>query len=268
MAQKTPRDLGDPVRLRARDDGGWVLKMTPELKQVGLAAGDSVLVDLDVAGEVPLLVVAKVDDPADDEQPGQNVRSVLGDGNSRWVKPPKPILESAERAGGLGLDHDSYDNTDALLFDPLPDPERGMIGLQPVGFESVVGDRGDESDGATTGEPTHPLPDTAVATAAEVTGVDREQVARALASVTDALASDPDLVTPAPGYERLSLPDREVVVVADETWAILQDRCDLPPDVVDAVRVAHTQTAEDLVVEHGDASYRRFSREFGAIVRE
>jgi len=278
------RDREDIVALMLRDDGSWLFHMTAPLRAAGIGPGDQTLSDIVADDGNPLLVISAVEADGDNDEGDEGdemTRAVTGDPQSMQVRVRPAVIESAPRAGGLGVDPDAYDNDNPLLFQTVPDPEGSLLGLEPLGYESDIAAQAerDEQTGAGTDatsegdveEGSHAVDERAVAAAAEVTGVDRSRVEGALLAVAQTLADADvrgEVVTPAPGYDPLTVGERSVEIVTDETWPALQTRIGFEDDVREAVRIAHTQTAEDLVVDHGDASYRRFSRERSAIVRE
>lgn len=266
MAQGTSDDSGDPderthrelVRLRTASEGSWVLNMKRYFDAAGFEAGDSVEFDLVWDDDQPMLMLGKL--PADDVDAARDPRTVTDRGASLSINPPKPLLEDDTEYGhGLGLEYDAYDNDNPLCFDPMVD--EGVIALLPVGFEADLRSHDEEPDLLVS--------DAAVAAAVQATGLNTPTVRDALLAVEDAVDEAfvrESLSGVVDDYELLDVGDRVVVVVGDRAWSDVQSAAGLSADVLEAVRVAHTRTAEDLVVEVGASEYRRFSREYSALV--
>ena len=202
-------------------------------------------------------------------------------GKNLSVKPPRELLEAdSEYGAGLGLDRGEYDNDDPLCFDALV--EDGLVALAPVGYESTLtasregetpasaspaDGTEDDSPSETSGEDaasSYPLSEEAVSAAAQATGVSMTALRDALATVSASV--DVDELATAPDYDLLDVDDRRVLVVPDRVWSDLQARLDLEADVLEAARLAHTRMAETLVVDAEASEYRRFSKEYDALV--
>lgn len=273
------REQGDPVRLRVASNGtSWIFNMGAELRAAGIEGGDTVTVDFiwDDGDEDPMLIFGKLPDRAGDGEfeDAARTRTVSDHQSTLSVKPPKEFLESDPDLG-LGLDIDAYDNSNPLLFEPLVMED--AVGLVPIDhYEAVTaaqreaeGDEAEEGDDAEADaprqtDPEHPVSESAVATAAQVTGVTAAALQSALAMVAEAVG--PDDVEPVEEFAPLEADGHTVLVVDDEQWRRIAEQAGLDDTVGEAARLAHTQYAEDLAVAHGGSEFRRFSRRYDAVV--
>jgi len=271
-------DPANLIRLKvASNETSWVLNMTEPLRDANIEAGDHVDVDLLWEDDSPMLVFGKVPaDVADADDDAARTRTVTDRGKNLSVKPPTELLEAdSEYGAGLGLDRGEYDNDDPLCFDALV--EDSLVALAPVGYESTLTASESVADDSDANKPTsgtlqtgggesshQPLSEEAVSAAAQAAGVSAGVLRDALATV--ATTVDVDELATAPDYDPLDVDDYRVVVVPDRVWSDLQARLDLEADVLEAVRLAHTRMAETLVVDAGASEYRRFSKEYDALV--
>lgn len=259
----------DLISLRVASNGtSWNLNMGVQFRDAGIEAGDHVEFDFVWDEDGAMLRLGKIPSSEADDSP--RARKVTDRGDTLSVKPPKDYLED-DPTFGLGLDIDHYDNDNPLLLEALVAEE--SIALFPVGFaddleqegeedapdssEQASGDVDDERRG-------HPVAPEAVATAAQLTGVDEADVDAALEAIADVVSVED--VERVEEFELLEADDRVVAVVDREAWARIAEEVGLEDAVAEAARMAHTQQGEDLAVEHGGSEFRRFSRRYSAVV--
>lgn len=279
------REDGDPVRLRVASNGtSWILNMGMELREAGISGGDYVEVDFLWDEDGPMLLLGKI--PSDEADDSQRARKVSDRGSTLSVKPPKEFLED-DPEFGLGLDIDTYDNDNPVLLDSMV--TAGSVGLVPLGFADELEelsesetetetaaeaateaeteadvDGADAEDQADTSGPGHPVGVDAVTTAAQLTGIDEDELHGALETLQDTVTVDD--VEAADDFEPLDAGDRVVIVVEREAWERLEETLGLDHALAEAARMAHTQQAEDLAVDYGGDEFRRFSRQYSAVV--
>lgn len=274
-SENAPPDPDDLVHLRIASNGtSWVFNMKSAFEAAGIKAGAHVEPDLLWERGEPLLLFGEL--PEDDVEDARYARKVSDRGASWSVKPPRELIEK-DPEFGLGISMDDYSNDDPLCFDVMT--EDGVVGLLPVGYKSDLEEaRSEDATGAaesTTPEESAAAPDEevslpvsedAVAAAAQATGVTTATLRDALAAI--ATNVDADDIDTAADYEPLDVDDRRVFVVPGRVWDDVQDDLGLEDAVAEAAKLAHTRTAEDLVVEAGAHEYRRFGREYDALVVE
>lgn len=214
-------------------------------------------------------------------------RRVYETDGSAFVPVPDELLASAP--GGLGLDLESYDDANPLLFEAVAMDE--TAGLVPARFgdgtpysREPLPDTPEESDPvaeetiahADTDADATPRPETVDAP------IDPDLVERAVAEtdVTPAALvgaleelSRRDLVgeeNTAPGYPPLTVDDRAVCIVADDAWEteLAPELGVDDPAVLEAAAGVHERQARRLIDEADAEDYEGFDEDRAAVVTD
>lgn len=106
------------------------VEVTPVVDYIDASSGDHIDWDVDDTADVPMLVCSGIEAEATADAPYPRQ---LREEDGEVVAPVPDPLVRAEPPAGLGLDPDSYDADDPLLFDAIRAGE--TIGLVPVRFD-------------------------------------------------------------------------------------------------------------------------------------
>lgn len=201
-----------PLRVR---DGEFRLDVTRPVRTVDASAGEPVAWRLREAGDVDRLLLVPVDDA---DEAGALPASELSETNgSITARVPETLI-----ADGLGLDPDSYDGDNPLLFEPETVADDVAVGMEPSGEPGDVAETAVEltpvrfSDGTPFGD--EPLSESALDSDPVAETVSEREEGAEGAPRSDAISApvDPGLVD---DVIQTGDASREAVVEALETMA-------------------------------------------------
>ncbi|AEH37739.1 hypothetical protein [Halopiger xanaduensis] len=267
------------------------LELTPVAEFMDAAAGDQIDWGVDEYEDQPMLVCSAIPDEQVADAPYP--RQLLEEGGE-IVAPVPDALVRAEPPEGLGIDLESYDATQPLLFDAITAAE--TIGLVPVRFDDgepyraePLPDTPDDSDPVAEGTIEHerdgdptPRPETMDAPidslafddvmADAPSDVPEADVVGILEAIeTHDLVGAGDHVT---GKPPLSVDDRAVCLLPDDAWterlapALEEHDVDVDLDALEVARTMHRRQAEQLVGEAGTDEYNDLLEEYAVVVTD
>lgn len=267
------------------------VEVTPVADYMGASSGDHVDWDVDDYEDVPMLVFSGIEEAATADAPYPRQ---LREENGEIVAPVPDPLVRAEPPEGLGLDLETYDADDPLLFDAITTGE--TIGLVPVRFDDGRTYRSeplpgvaDDSDPVAEeviehedrGDPT-PRPETMSAP------IDADVFESALAEA-DRDAPDPAVVGILEAIERLDLvgtgdhvagvpplaaDHRAVILLEEDVWTdrlgpeLESNDVEVNPDALAVARTVHERQARVLIDEAETSDYRGLEEEYAPVVTD
>lgn len=267
------------------------VEVTPVADYVGASSGDHIDWDVDDYEDVPMLVFSGIEEAATADAPyPRRLREEEGE----IVAPvPDPLVRAAPPEG-LGLDLETYDADDPLLFDAITSGE--MIGLVPVRFDDGRTYRSeplpgvaDDSDPVAEeviehedrGDPT-PRPETMSAP------IDAD-VFESVRATTDRGVSDTAVIGVLEAIERqdrvgtgdhvagvppLSADHRAVCLLEEDVWTdrlgpeLEANGVDADPDALAVARAVHERQAQVLIDAAGSTDYQGLEEEYALLVTD
>ncbi|MGQ3414155.1 hypothetical protein ACT4ML_18155 [Natrinema sp. LN54] len=265
--------------------------VTPVADHMGAASGDHIDWDVDDYEDVPMLVCSGIEEAATADAPYP--RQLREEGGEIVAPVPDPLVR-ADPPEGLGLDLESYDTDDPLLFDAITTGE--TIGLVPVRFDNGETYRADPLPGVADdsdpvaeeviahedrGDPT-PRPETmsapidADAFEAALAAADRDAPATDVIGILEAIERF-DLVGTGDhvaGVPPLSADERAVCLLEDDVWTarlgpeLEAESVDVDPDALAVARAVHERQARELIDAAGTTEYEGLADEYAPIVTD
>ncbi|WP_222919263.1 hypothetical protein [Natrinema sp. SYSU A 869] len=282
------------LALRETDEtaaSALAVEVTPVADRMGATSGEHIDWDVDEYEDQPMLVYSGIDEAATADAPYPRQ---LREENGEIVAPVPDPLVRAEPPEGLGLDLETYDADDPLLFDAITTGE--TIGLVPVRFDDGGAFRADPLPGVADdsdpvaegviehegrGDPT-PRPETMSAP------IDPDVLESTLAE-TEHDVSETDVIGILEAIERLGLAgmgdhvagvpplsadNRAVCLLEDGVWTdrigpdLEAEDVDVGPDVLAVARTVHERQARALIDAAGTTDYQGLEDEYALLVTD
>lgn len=267
------------------------VEVTPVADYVDASSGDHIDWDVDDYEDVPMLVFSGIEEAATGDAPYPRQ---LREENGEIVAPVPDPLVRAKPPEGLGLEPESYDADDPLLFDAITTGE--TIGLVPVRFDDGETYRADPMPGVADdsdpvaeevidhedrGDPT-PRPETMSAP------IDADVFESAIAE-TDRDVSDTAVVGILEAIERLDLvgtgdhvagvpplaaDHRAVCLLEEDVWTdrlgpeLAANDVDVDRDALAVARQVHRRQAQVLIEAAGSTEYQGLEDEYAPLVTD
>ncbi|ELY69512.1 hypothetical protein C489_04426 [Natrinema versiforme JCM 10478] len=265
--------------------------VTPVADYMDAASGDHIDWDIDDAEDVPMLVCSGVEAAATADAPYP--RQLREEGGEIVAPVPDPLVR-AEPPEGLGLDLETYDTDDPLLFDAITTGE--TIGFVPVRFDNGETYRADPLPGVADdsdpiaeaviehedrGDPT-PRPETmsapidADAFESALAAADRDASATDVIGILEAIERF-DLVGTGDhvaGVPPLSADERAVCLLEDDVWTarlgpeLEAEGVDVSPDALAVARAVHERQARLLIDAAETGEYEGLADEYAPVVTD
>ncbi|WP_226481878.1 hypothetical protein [Natrinema amylolyticum] len=267
------------------------VEVTPVADRMGAASGDHIDWDVDDYEDQVMLVCSGIDEAATADAPYP--RRLREEGGEVVAPVPDPLVR-AEPPEGLGLEIETYDTDDPLLFDAVTTGE--TIGLVPVRFDNGETYRADPLPGVADdsdpvaeeviehedrGDPT-PRPETMSAP------IDADVFESTLAE-TERDVSETDVIGILEAVERLDLvgtgdhvagvpplsaDERAVCLLPENVWTerlgpeLEAEGVDVDPDALAVARAVHERQARELIDAAGTTEYEGLEDEYAMVVTD